>query len=109
MQVSASALFFRVTGPAVLPDVVPFAVRLSISDKARARFVKVLAALGTFETGGVPLQVRGDPQDILVVDLVAATRTQRHEALLWKEHMNETVHTFCSLLGPCPKSIQKKH
>ena len=69
-------------GPAVLPDVVPFTVRLSVPDEARAGLVQVLAALGTFETGGVPLQVRGDPQDVLVVDLVPAAHAQRHQPLL---------------------------
>lgn len=68
--------------PAVLPDVVPFTVRLSLPDEARAGLVQVLAAFGTFETGGVPLQVRGDPQDVLVVDLVSAAHAQRHQPLL---------------------------
>ena len=68
--------------PAILPDVVPFTVSLSVPDEARAGLVQVLTALGTFETGGVPLQVRGDPQDVLVVDLVPAANAQRHQPLL---------------------------
>lgn len=87
--------------PAVLPDVVPFTVSLSVPDEARAGLVQVLAALGTFETGGVPLQVRGDPQDVLVVDLVPAAHAQRHQPLLWKTsragHITHIVHN-------CPKS-----
>lgn len=85
--------------PAALPDVVPFTVRLSVPDEARAGLVKVLAAFGTFETGGVPLQVRGDPQNVLVVDLVPAAHAQRHQPLLWKSSTSGTDHTHCSQLS----------
>lgn len=70
--------------PAALPDVIPFAVSLSIPDEACAGLVQVLAALGTFQTCSVPLQVRGDPQDVLVVYLVPAAHAERHQPLLWK-------------------------
>lgn len=83
--------------PAVLPDVVPFTVRLPVPDEARAGLVQVLAALGAFEAGGVPLQVRGDPQDVLVVDLVPAAHAQRYQPLFWKTtHVQDTHHTHCT-------------
>lgn len=84
--------------PAVLPDVVPFTVSLSVPDEARAGFVQVLAAFGTFETGGVPLQVRGDPQDVLVMDLVPAAHAQRYQPLLWKTSTSKTHHTHFTTL-----------
>lgn len=66
-----------------LPDVVPFAVGFPIPDKARAALVQVLTALRAFQTGRVPLQVRGHAQDVLVVDLVPTAHTQGDQALFW--------------------------
>lgn len=85
VSVSLTCVCKGLHGPAVLPDVVPFTVRLPVPDEARAGLVQVLAALGTFQTGSVPLQVGGHPQDILVVDLVPATHAKRHQPLLWKD------------------------
>lgn len=93
--------------PAVLPDVVPFTVSLSIPDKACARLVQVLAALGTFQTGGVPFQVWRDPKDVLVVDLVPAAHAQRHQPLLWK-HTSMPGHKMISSsqeLPPRPRRL----
>lgn len=65
-----------------LPDIVPFTVSLSVPHKASARLVQVLAALGALETRSVPFQVRRDPKDVLVVDLVPAAHAQRDKPLL---------------------------
>ena len=59
----------------VLPDVVLLAEGLSVSDKAGTIFIKKHLALRALEAGRVPLEVRGHPQDILVVDLTTTPDT----------------------------------
>ena len=58
-----------------LPDVVALAVGLAVPDEARAGLIEEHVALGAAETSGVPLEVRRDAQDVLVVDGAAATGT----------------------------------
>lgn len=65
-----------------LPYVVSFAVCLPVPDEASARLVQVLTALCALQTRRVPLQVRGDPQDILVMDLTSAAHTHGDPGLL---------------------------
>lgn len=65
-----------------LPYVVSFAVGLAVADEASARLVQVLTALCALQTRCVPLQVRGDPQDILVMDLTSAAHTHGDPGLL---------------------------
>lgn len=60
-----------------LPYIISLAVRFPVPYEASARLVQVLVALHAFQTGCVPLQVRGDPQNILVMDLTAAAYTHR--------------------------------
>ena len=64
------------------PDVVAFAVRLAVAHEAGARLIQVLVTVGAFEAGGVPLQVRGHAQDVLVGDVRTAPHAHRHPALL---------------------------
>lgn len=66
----------------LLPCVISFTVSLSVSDKTGAGLVQVLAALCAFEAGRVPLQVRGDPQDVLVVYLTSTAHTHGDSRLL---------------------------
>lgn len=65
-----------------LPYIISLAVRFPVPYEASARLVQVLVALHAFQTGCVPLQVRGDPQNILVMDLTAAAYTHRKFGLL---------------------------
>lgn len=65
-----------------LPYVVSFAVGLAVPDEASACLVQVLTALCALQTRRVPLQVRGDPQDILVMDLTSAAHTHGDPGLL---------------------------
>lgn len=65
-----------------LPYVVSFAVGLAVPDETSAGLVQVLTALCTLQTRRVPLQVRGDPQDILVMDLTSAAHTHGDPGLL---------------------------
>lgn len=58
-----------------LPNVIPLAVGLALSDEAGTRLIKELMAFSTLETCCVPLQVWGYPQDILVVDLRSTPHT----------------------------------
>ena len=58
--------------PVHLPDIVVLAVGLAVAHEARAGLIEELVALDTAEAGCVPLQVGGDPQDVLVVDGAAA-------------------------------------
>jgi len=60
---------------AISPHIISLAVGLAVSNKAGTVLVEELVALCAFETRGVPLQVRRHPQDVLVVDLGAATNT----------------------------------
>lgn len=66
------------------PNIVPLAVGLALPNEARARLVQELVALGALEAGGVPLQVGGHPQDVLVVDLGPAPHAQAQSSLLCK-------------------------
>ena len=59
-----------------LPDVVLLAEGLSVSDKAGTIFIKKHLALRALEAGRVPLEVRGHPQDVLVVDLPTAAHAK---------------------------------
>ena len=55
-----------------IPNIVLFAEGFAVSDKAGTVFIEEHLALGALEAGGVPLQVGGHPQDVLVVDLPTA-------------------------------------
>lgn len=66
----------------LLPGIVSLTVSLSVSDEASAALVQVLAALCTLEAGCVPLQVRGDSQDVLVVYLTSTAHTHCDSRLL---------------------------
>lgn len=66
----------------LLPGIISFTVRLSVSDKASAGLVQVLAALCTLEAGCVPLQIGGDSQDVLVVNLTSTAHTHGDSRLL---------------------------
>lgn len=65
-----------------LPCIISFTVSLSVSDEASAGLVQVLAALCTLEAGCMPLQVRGDSQDVLVVYLTSTAHTHCDSRLL---------------------------
>lgn len=66
----------------ILPCIISFTVRLSVSDEASAGLVQVLAALCTLEAGCMPLQVGGDSQDVLVVYLTSTAHTHCDSRLL---------------------------
>ena len=68
--------------PSFLPCIVSFTVSLPVSDEASAGLVQILAALCTLEAGCVPLQVRGDSQDVLVVYLTSTAHTHGDSRLL---------------------------
>jgi hypothetical protein len=58
------------------PHIISLAVGLAVSNKAGTVLVEELMALCALEARGVPLQVGRHPQNVLVVDLGAATNTQ---------------------------------
>ena len=68
--------------PSFLPCIVSFTVSLPVSDETSAGLVQILAALCTLEAGCVPLQVRGDSQDVLVVYLTSTAHTHGDSRLL---------------------------
>ena len=59
-------------GSVEVPDVVPAAVGLAISDEAGAVLVEEDGALDALEARGVPLEIGRHAQDVLVGDLTAA-------------------------------------
>ncbi len=67
----------------LVPYVISLAVRLAVSDEASARLVQILTAFCALQTGCVPLQVRGHPQDVLIVDLTSTADTHGDPRLLW--------------------------
>lgn len=69
---------------ALLPHIVSFAIGLSVPDETSAGLVQVLAAFRTFEAGCVPLQVGGDSQYVLVMDLTSTSYTHGESWLLCK-------------------------
>lgn len=73
----------------LLPDIVSFTVGFPVSDKAGTRLVQILITLRTLQTGSVPLEVRRDPQNILVMDLVPTADTQRDQPLFWRTKSKE--------------------
>lgn len=70
-----------------LPYIISLAICFPVPYEASACLVQVLVALHALQTGCVPLQVGGDPQDVLVMDLTAAAYTHRKSGLLctWKK------------------------
>jgi len=72
-----------------IPDVVLFAVSLSISDEAGAELVEELTAVVTAKTGGMPLHVWGHTQQVLVNNALFAPDTGRH--FLIKQRPRSTV------------------
>ena len=71
-----------------LPYIVPFTISLPVADETRACLVQKLIAVGAFETWGVPLQIRGYSQYILVQDLPSTANTRRWAPLLCKTQLN---------------------
>ena len=59
-----------------LPEVVVLAEDLAVPDEAGAVLVEELLALAALQAGCVPLQVGGHSEDVLVVNLRAATHAQ---------------------------------
>lgn len=70
-------LSFSVT--VLLPDIVGFAVGLSIAHEARTTLVQILTTLDAFETLGMPLQIWRHTQYKLVVYFTATTETHREQ------------------------------
>lgn len=58
-------------------EIVSLAVGLALAYEAGTALVEVLVTVGALQTGGVPLQIRVDAQNVLVVDLAAAANAQR--------------------------------
>ena len=63
-----------------VPDVISAAVGLSVADETGAILVQVDGALDAFETRGVPLEVRGHAEDVLVSDLTSAADAEAQPA-----------------------------
>lgn len=77
-----------------LPYVISFAVGLAIPDEASARLIQVLAAFRALQAGCMPLQVRGDSQDVLVMDLTSTADTHSDSGLLCRMYIN-VRHSTC--------------
>lgn len=83
-----------------LPCIISFTVSLSVSDEASARLVQVLTALCTLETGCMPLQVRGDSQDVLVVYLTSTAHTHCDSRLLCVRGVNALMQHCVASFNP---------
>lgn len=59
----------------ISPDIIPFTVSLPVSYETRAVLVKKLTALLTLKTSCMPLQIRSDPEDVLVMNLTTTSDT----------------------------------
>lgn len=60
----------------ILPDIVFFAVGLSISHKTGTVFIKEHLAFATLEAGCVPFEVGRYPEDVLVMNLPTTANTK---------------------------------
>lgn len=69
----------EVNGINGVPDIISFTVGFPISNKARTALVQILITLRTFQTCRMPFQIRRNPQNILIVNLIAATNTQGNQ------------------------------
>lgn len=58
-----------------VPDIISFTVGFAIPNKARTGLVQILITLCTLQTCRMPFQIRRNPQNILIVNLIAATNT----------------------------------
>jgi hypothetical protein len=52
-----------------VPDIISAAVGLSIADETGAIFVQELSTFDALEARGVPFQIRGHTQNVLVLDV----------------------------------------
>lgn len=77
----------------ILPYIISFAVGFSVSDETCAGLIQVLAALRALQAGCVPLQVRGDSQYVLVMDLASTSYTHGESLLLCRDQSTEVTHT----------------
>lgn len=68
-----------------LPCIISFTVSLSVPDEASARLIQILVALCTLEAGCMPLQVRGNSQDVLVVYLTSTPHAHCDSRLLYEK------------------------
>lgn len=58
-----------------VPDIISFTVGFAIPNKARTGLVQILITLRTLQTRRMPFQIRRNPQNILIVNLIAAANT----------------------------------
>ena len=72
-----------------LPEVVVLAEDLAVPDEAGAVLVEELLALAALQAGCVPLQVGGHSEDVLVVNLRAATHAQSGYATYKRKKENK--------------------
>ena len=56
-----------------VPDVISFTVGFPVPNKAGTSLVQILVTFRTLQTCRVPFQIRRNSENILVVDLIAAT------------------------------------
>lgn len=66
----------------LLPCIIFFAKRLPVSDKAGTVLVEKHLALVALETGRVPLEVRGHPEDVLEEMPTLRLFFQRHPSFM---------------------------
>lgn len=64
------------------PNIVSLAVRFSVFNKAGTVFVQELVALRALKARRVPFEVRGYPQNVLVVDLRPAPHAHTQSSFL---------------------------
>ena len=84
------------------------AVRLALAHEAGARLVQVAGALGALEAGGVPLEVGGHAQNVLVQDAAPAARTTGNVAA---SHGAKAYNNFnnCTFLQTLQFEFNTKH
>ena len=82
-----------------LPNIITFAVRLSVAHKTSTCLVQIRVAVRAFETACVPLQVGCYAENVLVLNLRSAADTHRYSTLLCKRNTKQ------NLRAPWSKSV----
>lgn len=74
-----------------LPNVITLAIGLSISHKTRTSFIQISVAVGAFEAACMPFEVGCNAEDVLILNLRAATDTHGYSTLLCNRNTKQNL------------------